>query len=35
MILYHRIAEFSTDRLITLYEKLDPNVKLKVVAKFV
>ncbi len=29
-ILHHRIEEFSTDRLITLYEKLDPNVKLKV-----
>lgn len=29
-ILHHRIDEFSTDRLITLYEKLDPKVKLKV-----
>ncbi len=29
-ILHHRLDEFSTDRLITLYEKLDPNVKLKV-----
>lgn len=29
-ILHHRIDEFSTDRLITLYEKLDPNVKLRV-----
>jgi len=29
-ILHHRMSEFSTDRLISLYEKLDPNVKLKV-----
>ena len=29
-ILRHRIDEFSTDRLISLYEKLDPKVKLKV-----
>lgn len=29
-ILNHRIDEFSTDRLIMLYEKLDPKVKLKV-----
>lgn len=29
-ILHHRIDEFSTDRLITLYEKLEPHVKLRV-----
>lgn len=29
-ILHHRIEDFSTDRLISLYEKLDPHVKLKV-----
>jgi predicted XRE-type DNA-binding protein len=29
-ILHHRIDEFSTDRLISLYEKLDPSMKLKV-----
>jgi predicted XRE-type DNA-binding protein len=29
-ILHHRLDEFSTDRLIMLYEKLDPKVKLKV-----
>ena len=29
-ILHHRIDEFSTDRLISLYEKLDPSLKLKV-----
>ncbi len=29
-ILHHRLDEFSTDRLITLYEKLNPRVKLKV-----
>ena len=29
-ILRHRIDEFSTDRLITLYQKLDPEVRLKV-----
>lgn len=29
-ILHHRIDEFSTDRLITLYTKLNPQVKLKV-----
>jgi predicted XRE-type DNA-binding protein len=29
-ILRHRIDSFSTDRLITLYEKLDSNLKLKV-----
>jgi predicted XRE-type DNA-binding protein len=29
-IVHHRIEEFSTDRLITLYEKLNPKVKLKV-----
>lgn len=29
-ILHHRIGEFSTDRLIALYSKLDPDLKLKV-----
>jgi predicted XRE-type DNA-binding protein len=29
-ILHHRIDEFSTDRLITLYEKIDPKVKLSI-----
>ncbi len=29
-ILHNRIDEFSTDRLITLYEKLNPELKLKV-----
>ena len=29
-ILHNRLEEFSTDRLINLYEKLDPKVKLKV-----
>jgi predicted XRE-type DNA-binding protein len=29
-ILHNRLSEFSTDRLINLYEKLDPKVKLKV-----
>ncbi len=29
-ILNHRLEEFSTDRLITLYQKIDPNVKLAV-----
>lgn len=29
-IVHHRIDEFSTDRLISLYEKLDPKVTLKV-----
>ncbi len=29
-ILHNRISEFSTDRLIHLYEKLDPKLKLKV-----
>ena len=29
-ILHNRLEEFSTDRLITLYERLDPRVKLKV-----
>lgn len=29
-ILRNRISEFSTDRLISLYEKLNPSVKLKV-----
>ncbi len=29
-ILHHRIDEFSTDRLIALYSKLDPGLKLKV-----
>jgi len=29
-ILHHRIDEFSTDRLIDLYSKLDPHLKLKV-----
>ena len=29
-ILHHRIKEFSTDRLISLYSKLDSNVKLRV-----
>lgn len=29
-ILHHRIEEFSTDRLIELYSKLDPDLKLKV-----
>jgi predicted XRE-type DNA-binding protein len=32
-ILHHRIDEFSTDRLITLYEKLNPGVKLKLEQK--
>jgi predicted XRE-type DNA-binding protein len=29
-ILHHRIDEFSTDRLIRLYQELDPGVTLKV-----
>lgn len=29
-ILHHRIDEFSTDRLILLYSKLDPELKLRV-----
>lgn len=29
-ILRHRIEEFSTDRLIDLYSRLDPELKLKV-----
>jgi len=29
-ILRNRIDEFSTDRLITLYERINPHVKLKV-----
>lgn len=29
-ILNHRLEEFSTDRLILLYEKLNPKVKLEV-----
>jgi hypothetical protein len=28
--LHNRIDEFSTDRLISLYEKLNPNLELKV-----
>jgi predicted XRE-type DNA-binding protein len=29
-ILHNRLEEFSTDRLITLYERLNPRAKLKV-----
>ena len=29
-ILHHRIDEFSTDRLITLYQQLTPDIKFKV-----
>ena len=29
-ILRHRLDEFSTDRLITLYQKIDPKLKLAV-----
>ena len=29
-ILHNRLDEFSTDRLISLYEKLNPNLELKV-----
>lgn len=29
-ILHHRIKEFSTDRLISLYTKINPELKLKV-----
>ena len=29
-ILHHRIDEFSTDRLISIYEKLNPKAQLKV-----
>lgn len=29
-ILHHRLDEFSTDRLITLYQKIDPKLKLAV-----
>ena len=29
-ILHHRVDEFSTDRLISLYLKLEPDLKLKV-----
>ncbi|WP_413561581.1 XRE family transcriptional regulator [Bdellovibrio sp. HCB209] len=29
-ILRHRLDDFSTDRLISLYEKINPNLKIKV-----
>ncbi len=29
-ILHNRLSEFSTDRLISLYEKINPKVKLRV-----
>ena len=29
-ILHHRIEEFSTDRLVTLYQKIDPDIVIKV-----
>lgn len=29
-ILHHRIEEFSTDRLITLYQQINPDIKFKV-----
>ena len=29
-ILHHRIDEFSTDRLVTLYQQLNPDIKFKV-----
>ena len=29
-ILHHRIDEFSTDRLVTLYQQLAPDIKFKV-----
>ena len=29
-ILHHRLEEFSTDRLINLLEKIDPDIRLKV-----
>lgn len=29
-LLHHRLEEFSTDRLISIYEKLNPDLKLKV-----
>ena len=29
-ILHNRLEEFSTDRLISLYEKINPKIKLKV-----
>ena len=29
-ILHHRIDEFSTDRLITLYQQLNPGIKIRV-----
>lgn len=29
-ILHHRIDEFSTDRLISIYEKLNPKIQLRV-----
>ena len=29
-ILHHRIDEFSTDRLVTLYQKIDPDIVIKV-----
>ncbi|HRO68356.1 MAG TPA: XRE family transcriptional regulator [Pseudobdellovibrionaceae bacterium] len=29
-ILHHRISEFSTDRLISLYGKINPRMKLKI-----
>ena len=29
-ILHHRIKEFSTDRLISLYQRLNPEIKLRV-----
>ena len=29
-ILHHRIDEFTTDRLITLYQRLSPSIRIKV-----
>ncbi len=29
-ILHHRIDEFSTDRLVSLYQKIDPDIVIKV-----
>jgi predicted XRE-type DNA-binding protein len=29
-ILHHRIDDFSTDRLVTLYQKIDPDIVIKV-----
>lgn len=29
-ILHHRIEEFSTDRLVTLYQKIEPDIVIKV-----